>query len=337
MLIDRAKIHVIAGHGGSGCVSFRREKYLPKGGPDGGDGGDGGDVIVVGDAHLKSLLDFTRKKHFRAGRGEHGKGANQNGKRGKDVIIRVPLGTMIFDAASGALLLDVSRPEEHVILLKGGKGGRGNARFVSATHQAPREWEAGGPALEKELLLELKLIADVGIVGMPNAGKSTLLSRISRARPKIADYPFTTIQPNLGVVEGKNHRSFVVADIPGLIQGAHAGKGLGLEFLRHIERTRVLVYLIDINSADAAAELEMLKSELAAHNASLLEKRSLVVFSKCDTVAAGNRKPPAGSAIEQRVFYTSAVTGEGISSLIHEMQEMLDAAERNGAADAGLD
>lgn len=325
MFIDRAKIRVVSGHGGSGCVSFRREKYLPKGGPDGGDGGDGGSVILVGDTHMRSLLDFKGVKQFRAGRGEHGKGKNQHGKSGRDKIVRVPVGTVIYDAITGELVADIVKADQRAVVAPGGKGGKGNARYASPTNQAPREWEPGGPAVERDLLLELKLIADVGIVGLPNAGKSTLLARISDARPKIADYPFTTLQPNLGVVRVGRYDSFVAADIPGLIEGAHMGKGLGYEFLRHIERTRVLLWLIDINAEDPVQDLETLRREMQQYGHALLDKPRVLAISKCDSVSRERIEkfelPDAGAA---PLFFISAVTGEGIPALLEALHERLN-------------
>ena len=328
MFVDRAKIFVASGHGGSGCVSFRREKFLPKGGPDGGDGGDGGSVIVVGDSHLRSLLDFKGVKQFRAQRGEHGKGSNRHGKKGKDVIIRVPLGTLIYDEATGELLADIRSTEDRVVVARGGKGGKGNARYVSPTNQAPRDWEPGEPGEEKTLLLELKLIADVGIVGLPNAGKSTLLSRLSKARPKIADYPFTTLQPNLGVVKYGSYQSFVMADIPGLIEGAHAGKGLGHEFLRHIERTRVLLFLIDIQSDDPYQDYQVLLHELKSHDDTLLEKPRLIAFSKADTIPPDQRNGSNLKRFGEPVMSISSVTGEGLSELVERLWTMLNGEEK---------
>ncbi|RMD99659.1 MAG: GTPase ObgE [Calditrichaeota bacterium] len=327
MFVDHAKIFVASGRGGSGCVSFRREKYIPKGGPDGGDGGDGGSVIVEGDPNMRSLFDFKGGKHFRAQRGEHGKGANRHGRKGKDVVIRVPPGTLIYDAETGQLLADIRAAGERAVVARGGRGGKGNARYVSATNQAPRDWEPGEPGEEKTLLLELKLIADVGIVGLPNAGKSTLLARLSKARPKIADYPFTTLQPNLGVVPYKSFSSFIVADIPGLIEGAHTGKGLGLEFLRHIERTRVLLFLIDIQSEHPEQDYATLLDELKRYNPELLEKPRLLAFSKVDTVPPEQRQRKPLKSFEVPFIYISAVSGEGIELLIDKLWALLNPAE----------
>ncbi|HQG45621.1 MAG TPA: GTPase ObgE, partial [bacterium] len=282
MFIDRAKIRVQAGSGGAGCVAFRREKYVPKGGPNGGDGGNGGDVIAVADRHIHTLLDFKYQTLFKADRGQHGLGANKTGKSGESLRIHMPIGTMIYNAETGALVADLTQAGQEVIIAQGGRGGRGNARFSTPSNRTPREWEPGFPGQELELTLELKLIADVGLVGLPNAGKSTLLSRISAARPKIADYPFTTLTPNLGIVRVDEARSYVVADIPGLIAGAHEGKGLGIQFLRHIERTRILAILIDSSSVTMETDYKTLIHELKSYSPDLLTKRRLLVYTKAD-------------------------------------------------------
>ncbi len=282
MFVDRVVVRVQAGTGGSGASSFRREKYVPMGGPDGGDGGRGGDVIVRADRNLTTLLDYTYRDAWQAERGQHGEGSNRTGRSGADVILPVPPGTVVRDADTNALLGEVVTDGEQLVVARGGRGGKGNAFFVSATHQAPREWQPGEEGEHRRLELELKLIADVGLVGQPNAGKSTLLSVISAARPKIADYPFTTLSPNLGVVPLSDHRSFVVADIPGIIEGAHEGRGLGLQFLRHIERTRILAFLIPIDAEDWQAEFDRLRREVAAYSATLAEKPYCVVFTKLD-------------------------------------------------------
>jgi GTP-binding protein len=282
MFIDRVVVNVEAGTGGSGASSFRREKYYPMGGPDGGDGGRGGDVIVLGDANLSTLLDFTYRDRWVAERGEHGMGSNMTGRSGKDVILPVPPGTIVRDHATGEIVCEVMVDGESHVVAKGGRGGKGNAFFVTSTQQAPRKWQPGEEGEHRQLEMELKLIADVGLVGEPNAGKSTLLSVISAARPKIAAYPFTTLSPNLGVVPLSDHRTFVVADIPGIIEGAHEGKGLGLQFLRHIERTRMLAFLISIESEDWQAEYDRLRHEIAAYSPELAAKPHCVVFTKCD-------------------------------------------------------
>ncbi len=282
MFIDRVVVKVEAGTGGSGASSFRREKYYPMGGPDGGDGGRGGDVIVRGDSNLATLLDFTYRDAWVAERGEHGMGSNMTGRSGKDVILPVPPGTIVRDKETGDFVCEVMADGESHVIARGGRGGKGNAFFVTATQQAPRKWQPGEEGEARVLELELKLIADVGLVGQPNAGKSTLLSVISAARPKIADYPFTTLQPNLGVVALSDHRTFVVADIPGIIEGAHEGRGLGLQFLRHIERTRLLAFLIAIDAEDWQAEYDKLRHEVREYSPELAEKPHCVVFTKCD-------------------------------------------------------
>lgn len=280
MFIDHAKIHVEGGNGGSGCVSFRREKHVPKGGPDGGDGGKGGDVVVQAASQLSTLLDFRYRPNFKADRATHGKGSDKHGKGGKDLIVKVPLGTIIKE--NGETIADLVEEGQSVIVAKGGRGGRGNARFVSPTNQAPRDWEPGEFGEEKTLELELKLIADVGLVGLPNAGKSTLISKLSAARPKIADYPFTTLKPNLGIVKYRDTGTFVVADIPGIIEGAHFGKGLGLEFLRHIERTKLLLILVDCTSEDLNQEFSVLLDELKKYNPELLKRPRFALLTKID-------------------------------------------------------
>jgi GTP-binding protein len=282
MFVDRVMVKVEAGTGGSGQVSFRREKYVPMGGPDGGDGGRGGDVIVRADRNLTTLLDYTYRDAWKAVRGQHGEGSNRTGRSGADVVLPVPRGTVVRDANSRELLGEVLEDGDSVVVAQGGRGGKGNSFFVTATHQAPREWQPGEEGEVRTLEMELKLIADVGLVGQPNAGKSTLLSVVSAARPKIAAYPFTTLSPNLGVVPLSDHRTFVVADIPGIIEGAHQGKGLGLQFLRHIERTRLLAFLVPIDAEDWQAELDQLRAEVAAYSSELAAKPYCVVFSKLD-------------------------------------------------------
>lgn len=282
MFVDRVVVRVSAGTGGSGQVSFRREKFVPMGGPDGGDGGKGGDVIVRADRNLATLLDYTYRDAWAAERGEHGQGSNKTGRSGEDVVLPVPPGTVIREHDSGEFIGEVLSHGEELVVARGGRGGKGNAFFATSTHQSPREWQPGEEGQERVLDLELKLIADVGLVGQPNAGKSTLLSVISAARPKIGDYPFTTLSPNLGVVPMSDHRSFVVADIPGIIEGASEGKGLGLQFLRHIERTRLLAFLIPIDAMDWQAELDQLRHEITTHSTELAAKPWCVVFTKMD-------------------------------------------------------
>jgi len=322
VFVDRAKVHIKAGNGGSGCVSFRREKHVAKGGPDGGDGGTGGDVIFMADTNLTTLLDFQYRPHFKAGRAEHGRGANKHGRNGKDLIIRVPLGTVVKDADTGDVLADLTREGDSVVAAKGGRGGKGNARYVSATNQAPRSWQPGEYGEEKTIELELKLIADVGLVGFPNAGKSTLIATISAARPKIADYPFTTLVPNLGIVKYRDFGSFVVADIPGIIEGAHQGKGLGHEFLRHIERTKVLVILIDCTGEDPRQEYDTLMSELRQYSPRLMERPRIVALTKID-LASDARFDTFEQNIESTVFKISSIAGTGLSELKDEIWRLL--------------
>lgn len=282
MFIDSAKIFVKGGDGGSGCVAFRREKYVPKGGPSGGDGGQGGDIIVMADKYIHTLLDYKYQTRYIADRGQHGLGSNKTGRSAKDTIIRLPIGTVVKDAKTSEILTDLLSEGQQFVVALGGKGGRGNARFSSPTNQAPRTWEMGGEGQELTLELELKLLADLGLVGLPNAGKSTLLSRISAAQPKIADYPFTTLQPNLGIVKVQNGESFVAADIPGLIEGAHHGKGLGIQFLKHIERTKVLAILIDSTSETMDNDYSVLLNELESYSRELMQKPKVLVYSKLD-------------------------------------------------------
>lgn len=316
MFIDYAQIHVKAGDGGDGCVAFRREKHVPKGGPAGGDGGKGGDIIVMADEHIHTLLDFRYKKNYAAKRGQHGQGSNKTGKNGENIVIKMPVGTVIKEAETGTVLADLTENGQQEIIAKGGKGGRGNARFVSPTNQAPREFEYGTSGEERDIILELKLIADVGFVGLPNAGKSTLLSRISAARPKIADYPFTTLSPNLGIVKLDAYRQFVAADIPGLIQGAHLGKGLGHQFLRHIERTKILAILLDITSESIGADYSSLIKELESYNAELAQKKKIIVYTKADLVQEtpgfliGKNKPG------EHEILISAVRGDNVQQLL---------------------
>src|SRR3989454_258076 len=291
MFIDRAVVHVVGGAGGAGASSFRREKFVPKGGPDGGDGGQGGSVYVRADPNLRTLLDYRYRVHWKAERGQHGKGKNMTGKSGSDLSLPVPPGTEVRDAGTGDLIGEVFGAGDRLLVARGGRGGRGNARFATATHQSPREWEPGEYGEERNIALVLKLIADVGLLGEPNAGKSTLLSVISAARPKIADYPFTTLEPNLGVVGLSDHRSFVVADIPGIIEGAHAGKGLGLRFLQHVERTRLIAVLVPADSPDPQATYELLRREAAAYSPELAAKPHIVVVTKADLLPPDTRHP----------------------------------------------
>jgi len=329
MFIDEAKIFVRAGDGGRGCVSFRREKFIPKGGPDGGDGGKGGDVVLTVDRNLSTLLDFRYRQRYSAERGEHGRGSDQTGRHGRDTIIHVPQGTIVRLADSGAVLADLVGEAQRFVAARGGRGGRGNARFKSATNQAPRHAQPGQPGESRWLTLELKLLADVGLMGLPNAGKSTLLARISAARPKIAAYPFTTLVPQLGIVRLRDEHACVVADIPGLIEGAHVGKGLGHQFLRHIERTRLLLHLVDLADAGAEAALEHFNTvnrELLAYEPQLAEKPQVVVATKMDVPLAKQAWEgfqPAMAARGFRVLAISAVTGEGLGTLLDEIYRAL--------------
>lgn len=329
MFIDQAKILVIAGNGGSGIISFRREKYVPKGGPDGGDGGKGGDVIFRADTNLQTLLDFRYRNRFKAESGKHGQGANKTGRSGQDLIIRVPPGTIIKDADTGEILADLVGENKQVVIARGGKGGRGNAHFATPTNQAPRYYEPGEDGESRTIRLELKLIADVGLVGLPNAGKSTLLSRMTAARPKIADYPFTTLAPNLGIVKYKEHLSFVMADIPGLIEGASKGKGLGLDFLRHIERTKVLAFLIEVTSEDIVRDYEILRNELNSYNPELLKRPCLIVLTKMDLRAA-EKNDAIGEIkeLEIPIIKISALTGEGLVELKNQLWELIEHVHR---------
>jgi len=323
--IDEVKIHVKAGDGGNGAVAFRREKFVPFGGPAGGNGGKGGDVILYADPGRNTLVAFQRKRHFKAGRGGHGSGQNRQGAAGVDCRIPVPVGTVVWDAETGQILADLVEPGQEVVVARGGRGGRGNAAFASPTNQAPRFAEKGAPGEERWLILELKLIADVGIIGVPNAGKSTLLSVISAARPKIADYPFTTLSPNLGVVT-VNFHDFVVADIPGLIEGAHKGMGLGDRFLRHIERTRLLLHLLDGASADPLADFEAINRELGHYSPQLAAKPQIVVLNKLDLPQAREMWPQVRQAMEERgvpVMAISAVTQENVPELLRRISQML--------------
>ncbi|MBL8027046.1 MAG: GTPase ObgE [Fibrobacteres bacterium] len=319
-MIDRARIRIVSGNGGAGSVSFRREKYVDKGGPDGGDGGKGGHVIFIGNKNINTLNDLRWRKTFEAENGEHGHGAKCHGKDGKDLVIQVPLGTLIYDE-NDKQLFDINTDGQREIVAKGGRGGLGNQHFATATRQTPRYAQPGEPGVDMEIKLELKIIADVGLVGEPNAGKSTLLSRVSNAKPKIADYPFTTLTPNLGLVRIDDTFSFVMADIPGLIEGAHEGKGLGHEFLRHVERTRLLLYVIDQSGDnDTAATFKALKKELEAHKKGLSEKPTLVVLNKEDMA---EKKPTLKSTKKRTVMSISALTGTGLKELRYKLKEML--------------
>jgi len=326
MFTDQVSIYVRGGDGGNGAVAFRREKYVPYGGPSGGDGGRGGDVILYVDLALNTLFRFTRERHYRAGRGEHGRGKNQTGASGATLRIPVPPGTVVRDLESGMVIADLTEPGQEVVVARGGRGGRGNAHFATPTNQAPRIAENGEPGEERMLELELKLLADVGLVGKPNAGKSTLLAAVTAARPKIAPYPFTTLEPCLGVVVLDAHTDFVMADLPGLIEGASEGRGLGHEFLRHVERTRLLIHLLDGSAADPLADLAAINAELAAFGHGLGEKPQLVAFNKMDLPEAQAQWPAVRQALRAQgyeVFAISGVTREGVRELLNRAAQRL--------------
>ena len=344
MFVDEVNIHVEAGHGGRGCLAFRREKFVPRGGPSGGDGGHGGSIYIVASPHTNTLINYRFHPEFAARRGEHGQGSNRTGHTGADLELAVPIGTLVYEKTNDPdeplrLLADLAEADQRVLVARGGRGGLGNAHFATSTNRAPRKVQPGEPGEEKDLRLELKLLADVGLVGFPNAGKSTLIARISAARPKIADYPFTTLTPNLGVVCLSDDRSFVVADVPGLIEGAHRGLGLGHQFLRHLERTKVLVHLIDVSGAsgrDPAADLDIVRRELEAFQPSLAAKPQLVAANKMDAVDDEARV----QALEDRArdlglpfFRISGAAGSGVAELLEAMWSRL-AVERPAAASA---
>ena len=328
MFLDYAKIYIKSGDGGNGCVSFRREKFVPKGGPNGGDGGKGGDVIFKASSRLSTLIDFRYNKHYRAKRGAHGQGGDKTGKGGKDQTILVPKGSIIKEKASDKILCELLTDDEEIIVLKGGKGGKGNPHYKTSTNQAPRYAEKGKAGEEMEVVVELKLIADAGLVGFPNAGKSTLISKISAAKPKIADYPFTTLVPNLGIVKYKDFDSFVVADIPGIIEGASSGKGLGLQFLRHIERTRLLVFLIDStkiseSTEDVLEEYKILLKEIKNYEANLQDKPRIICFTKIDVVDSEVRKKLKTTKTDVDKIMISSITGESLQTLLDLIWEIL--------------
>jgi len=321
MFIDYTKIYIKSGDGGNGCISFRREKYVPKGGPNGGDGGNGGNIIFKASSQLSTLVDFTYKRHHKAGRGAHGQGGDKNGKNGRDEIILVPCGSVIKNFETGEVITELLYSGEEKVILKGGRGGKGNTHFKSATNRTPRYAEKGGAGEEMIAVIELKLIADIGLVGFPNAGKSTLISKISSAKPKIADYPFTTLKPNLGIVRYREYDSFVVADIPGIIEGASTGKGLGIQFLRHIERTRILLFMIDstrlnIKEKNFLKDYKILLGELENYEANLLDKPRIICFTKTDAISAELKKKLKGvrtAGIDKIAI--SSVTGENLAEL----------------------
>lgn len=330
IFVDQVKILIKSGNGGDGCISFRREKYIPNGGPDGGDGGRGGDIIFVVDDSLNTLYDFRHRKHYKAQNGEPGKGSNCHGKNAQDLIIKVPRGTIIKEAESEKVIVDLAYDDSRIALLKGGRGGKGNQHFATPTMQIPKYAQPGGRGKELWVILELKSIADVGLVGFPNVGKSTFLSRISNARPKIADYHFTTLSPNLGVVDMEHGKGFVVADIPGLIEGAAEGIGLGHEFLKHIERTKVLVHLVDaagVEGRDPIDDINKINSELYQYNPDLLSKPQVIAANKIDAMVNDDRIQQIKKAFESediKVFPISAVTGKGIKELLYHIKSLLD-------------
>jgi GTPase len=334
MFVDEARIHVAAGGGGNGCVAFRREKYVPRGGPSGGDGGNGGSVYLESTAHLNTLLKFRFNKEFRARRAGHGEGSNRHGRNSEDLIIQVPVGTVVYDHATGDKLVDFDTEGKRFLVAKGGRGGRGNARFATSTNQAPRRADPGNPGEERDLKLELKLLADVGLVGFPNVGKSTLISRLSAARPRVADYPFTTLEPSLGVVAVDDDDSFVMADIPGLIAGAHQGKGLGDRFLKHVERTRLLLHLIDVaefTGRDPVDDYSVILRELESFSPAVAQKPMLMVASRVDAAGDGNGLFALRDFCRQQerpIYEISSVTGEGLNELKRAAWAMLQEIPR---------
>jgi GTP-binding protein len=328
MFYDQARIYVKAGDGGAGAVAFRREKYVPEGGPSGGDGGRGGNIIFVGDEGLRTLVDFRYKRHYKGDRGDHGLAKNMSGRSGEDFVLRIPVGTVVLDDDSGELIADITKHGQRVVVAAGGRGGRGNARFMSNTNKAPTLAENGEPGEEHWLRLELKLLADVGLVGFPNVGKSTIISKVSAAKPKIADYHFTTLIPNLGVVELDDGQSFVMADIPGLIEGAHAGAGLGHEFLRHTERTRLILHVLDISGSeerDPLEDLRIIQEELRLYSPELALRPMLIVANKMDIPGAEEHLQRLKEAVKEshEIFAVSAATGAGISALLYRIAQLL--------------
>ncbi len=333
MFVDRVQIEIQAGKGGNGCMSFRREKYVPKGGPDGGDGGKGGSVIIVAKDGVNNLAGFSHQKFWKASNGAHGSGSNKAGKDGHDLILEVPTGTLVIDAKNDFIIRDMTHDGDTIVAARGGEAGKGNTRFKTSTNRAPRDHTPGGEGEKRELLLELKVIADVGIIGMPNAGKSTLLSRLTKARPAIADYPFTTKFPNLGMVQVSIDRHFVMADIPGLIEGAHTGAGLGHEFLRHIERAGILVHLVEpfpADGSDPVSNYRAIREELVQYDDKLGERPEILAVTKSELPDAAAVRDRLAAEIGQPVLLMSAVTGEGLNHLMRAVTEALDA--RNLAA-----
>jgi len=332
MFVDYSVIEAYAGKGGDGAVTFRREKYVPKGGPSGGDGGNGGNIIIKASTNLHTLLDFRYKKKYSAGDGDSGGNSLKDGKSGHDVIIRVPVGTVVKDSETEKLLFDLDQDGKEVILAKGGKGGKGNSKFATPTNQTPRFAEDGKPGESRKVILELKLIADVGLVGFPNSGKSTLISKISSAKPKIADYPFTTLEPNLGIVKYKNYQSFTVADIPGIIEGASQGKGLGHQFLRHIERTRIILFLIEITSENLQNDFNVLMNELKSYSPKLIQKKVLVSLSKADLIDSERMKQISRfkfKGIKDKPLVFSSISGYGLDKMMDILWDILE-KEKNG-------
>ena len=327
--IDEAKFFVKGGDGGNGCVSFRREKFVPKGGPDGGDGGDGGSVIIEASQKLSSLIDFRYRSHFLAERGAHGQGKNKIGRNGKDLVISVPTGSLIKDSETNEVIVDLVADGQKVVVAKGGRGGRGNTHFASSTNRTPRFAGKGIPGEERWLRIELKILADVGLIGLPNAGKSTLLSKLSAAQPKIASYPFTTLEPHLGVLQLKHHAPHIIADIPGLIEGAHTGAGLGHKFLKHIERTKILLHILDASKpiSEVIAEQQTIEQELSKFNKKLLERRKVIVLNKVDLVEDEKQLEKLVSIFAKKkisVLAISALTGSGIDALKQYVAETLE-------------
>lgn len=328
--VDEAIVTIRSGSGGAGCVSFRRERFIEKGGPDGGDGGDGGDVILRVDPSKRTLYEYRRQKRLSAQNGSQGLGRQKHGKNGNHCYLSLPPGTIVFDSQTSQILADLTDPDKEIVVAQGGKGGRGNKRFATSTNRVPRFAQPGIPGIEMKLRLELKLMADVGLVGLPNAGKSTLISAMSAARPKIADYPFTTLTPTIGMVQAPFGEPFAVADIPGLIEGAHAGVGLGIKFLKHIERTGILVHLIDsgvIDPEDPLAQFALINNELAMHSETLANKTQVVVLNKIDLAGTENRIEAFKTALpDQSIFTISAATGKGVKTLIKHLAQLLQPA-----------
>ena len=319
MFVDYVEINVVAGTGGSGAEAWRRETFVPLGGPSGGDGGRGGSVTLRADPQLATLLDYRYQQHYKAERGQHGQGKNRTGRDGEDLLLRVPVGTLVRDVATGEVLGELLEEGQELLVAKGGRGGRGNAAFATATNRTPRRWEPGAEGEERRIALELKLIADVGLVGQPNAGKSTFLAAVSAATPRIADYPFTTLTPNLGVVQLSDHRTFVIADIPGIIEGAHEGKGLGLRFLRHIERTRTLAFLVPLDAEDLQSEYELLRREIASHSQDLAAKPHCVLLTKADLLAPDEAAPHLDAPDAWGQYVVSSVARQGLDPLLEEL------------------